>query len=226
MTCRAGRRSPSSTSRTRWSATRAPAFGGLIRKAKELVISTKMSGEWSKDQVLQSYLNIIYFGRGAYGISAASKAYFDKPVEQLTVSEGALLAALIQRPSALDPAVDPEGATERWNWVLDGMVDIGALSTARSCGSAVPADGAAGAGPLAGPDHRPQRADRAAGHQGTAGPVQHRRADAEHPGSADHHHDRPEGAAGRRGGGVEVPGRPGPRHAHGGGVGRPEQPVR
>ncbi len=102
--------------------------GGLVRKAKELVISTKMSGEWSKDEVLQSYLNIIYFGRGAYGISAASKAYFDKPVEQLTVAEGALLAALIQRPSTLDPAVDPEGAAERWNWVLDGMVDIGALS--------------------------------------------------------------------------------------------------
>lgn len=104
-------------------------LGGLVRKAKELVISTKMSGQWSKDQVLQSYLNIIYFGRGAYGIAAASKAYFDKPVEQLTVAEGALLAALIQRPSTLDPAVDPDGAAERWNWVLDGMVDIGALSS-------------------------------------------------------------------------------------------------
>ena len=102
--------------------------GGLVRKAKELVISTKMSREWSKDQVLQSYLNIIYFGRGAYGISAASKAYFDKPVEQLTVAEGALLAALIQRPSTLDPAVDPEGAADRWNWVLDGMVTMGGLS--------------------------------------------------------------------------------------------------
>ncbi len=104
--------------------------GGLVRKAKELVISTKMSGEWSKDQVLESYLNIIYFGRGAYGISAASRAYFDKPVEELNVAEGALLAALIQRPSTLDPAVDPEGAADRWNWVLDGMVEIGALSQA------------------------------------------------------------------------------------------------
>lgn len=62
--------------------------GGLIRKAKELVISTKMSGEWSKDQVLQSYLNIIYFGRGSYGVAAASRAYFNKPVEELTVAEG------------------------------------------------------------------------------------------------------------------------------------------
>lgn len=105
-------------------------LGGLTRKAKELVISTKMSSEWSKDQVMQSYLNIIYFGRGAYGVAAASKAYFNKPVEELTVAEGALLAALIQRPSALDPAVDPDGAAERWNWVLDGMVEIGALSEA------------------------------------------------------------------------------------------------
>jgi membrane peptidoglycan carboxypeptidase len=105
-------------------------LGGVVRKAKELVISTKMSREWSKDEVLQSYLNIIYFGRGSYGISAAAKAYFNKPVEQLTVADGALLAALIQRPSTLDPAVDPEGAAERWNWVLDGMVTMGALSPA------------------------------------------------------------------------------------------------
>lgn len=103
-------------------------IGGLIRKAKELVISTKMSQEWSKDEVLQAYLNIIYFGRSSYGISAASQAYFDKPVDQLTISEGALLAALIQRPSGLDPAVNREAAEKRWNWVLDGMVTIGALS--------------------------------------------------------------------------------------------------
>jgi membrane peptidoglycan carboxypeptidase len=103
-------------------------FSGLLRKAKELVIATKMSGEWSKDEVLQAYLNIIYFGRGAYGISAASKAYFNKPVEELNVAEGALLAALIRRPSSLDPAVDPKGAEARWNWVLDGMVETKALS--------------------------------------------------------------------------------------------------
>ncbi len=103
-------------------------LAGVLRKSKELVIATKMSGEWSKDDVLQAYLNIIYFGRGAYGISAATKAYFGKPVEQLTVSEGALLAALIRRPSTLDPAVDPKGAEARWNWVLDGMVETKALS--------------------------------------------------------------------------------------------------
>jgi membrane peptidoglycan carboxypeptidase len=113
-------------------------FSGLLRKAKELVIATKMSGEWSKDDVLQAYLNIIYFGRGAYGISAAAKAYFDKPVEQLSVSEGALLAALIRRPSSLDPAVDPKGAAERWNWVLDGMVETKALSPSDRAGQVFP----------------------------------------------------------------------------------------
>ncbi|WP_144208489.1 transglycosylase domain-containing protein [Mycobacterium tilburgii] len=113
-------------------------FAGLMRKAKELVIATKMSGEWSKDDVLQAYLNIIYFGRGAYGISAASKAYFDKPVQQLTVSEGALLAALIRRPSTLDPAVDPKGAEARWNWVLDGMVETKALSANDRAGQMFP----------------------------------------------------------------------------------------
>ena len=162
-TCRAARRSPSSTSRTRWSATQRSGIGGIVRKAKELVISTKMSSEWSKDQVLQSYLNIIYFGRGAYGIGAASKAYFDKPVEQLTVADGALLAALIQRPSALDPAVNPDGAAERWNWVLDGMVDDRRAVADRPCGAGVPADRAARPGQRPEPDDRPERADRAAG---------------------------------------------------------------
>lgn len=77
--------------------------------------------------MLQAYLNIIYFGRGAYGISAASKAYFDKPVEQLTVAEGALLAALIRRPSTLDPAVDPEGPCPL-ELGTDGMVETKALA--------------------------------------------------------------------------------------------------
>ena len=114
-------------------------FSGLMRKAKELVIATKMSGEWSKDDVLQAYLNIIYFGRGAYGISAAAKAYFNKPVEQLSVSDGALLAALIRRPSTLDPAVDPTGAAARWNWVLDGMVETKALSPSDRAAQVFPA---------------------------------------------------------------------------------------
>ncbi len=98
------------------------------RKFKELAIATKMSNEWSKDDIMAVYLNTIYFGRGAYGISAASQAYFRKPVQKLTPSEGALIAGIIRSPSRLDPAVDEESAKIRWNYVLDGMVDIGAMS--------------------------------------------------------------------------------------------------
>ena len=119
-------------------------LGGLVRKAKELVISTKMSREWSKDEVMQAYLNIIYFGRGAYGISAASKAYFDKPVEQLTVAEGALLARA--DPAAVrrwTPRVNPEGAAARaGTGCSTAWSTIGALSPSDRAGAGVPADGA------------------------------------------------------------------------------------
>ncbi|MEU6579791.1 transglycosylase domain-containing protein [Nocardia sp. NPDC046763] len=99
----------------------------LTRKLRELVISAKMAKQWSKDQILAAYLNTIYFGRGAYGIDAASKAYFDKKVQDLSVAEGAVLAATIQQPSNLDPEKNPQGAQARWKYVLDGMVDGGNL---------------------------------------------------------------------------------------------------
>ncbi|WP_241997486.1 transglycosylase domain-containing protein [Rhodococcus sp. SMB37] len=100
----------------------------LTRKAKELVLSVKMANQWPKDEILSAYLNTIYFGRGAYGISAASNAYFGKPVSDLTVEEGAVLASSIQLPSLLDPEQNPEGAEARWNYVLDGMVSAGTLN--------------------------------------------------------------------------------------------------
>ncbi|MFC8046104.1 transglycosylase domain-containing protein, partial [Nocardia sp. NPDC057353] len=102
----------------------------LTRKMRELVISAKMARQWSKEQILAAYLNTIYFGRGAYGIDAAAKAYFGKPVQELTVSEGAVLAATIQLPSALDPEKNPDGSRSRWNYVLDGMVTGGNLQQA------------------------------------------------------------------------------------------------
>nr|WP_235174557.1 transglycosylase domain-containing protein [Tomitella biformata] len=102
----------------------------IWRKMRELVASTKMAREWSKNDILEAYLNTIYFGRGAYGIDSASKAYFGKPVQELDVSEGAMLAAMIQSPSLRDPANNLEGATNRWNYVLDGMVSAGTLDAA------------------------------------------------------------------------------------------------
>ncbi|WP_439956077.1 transglycosylase domain-containing protein, partial [Nocardia yamanashiensis] len=100
----------------------------LTRKLRELVISAKMAKQWSKDEILTAYLNTIYFGRGAYGINAAAKAYFGKTVSELSVSEGAVLAATIQQPSNLDPEKNPKGAQERWKYVVQGMKDGGNLS--------------------------------------------------------------------------------------------------
>jgi membrane peptidoglycan carboxypeptidase len=99
----------------------------LTRKYKELIISLKISQERSKDEILGDYLNSIYFGRGAYGIQAASQAYFGRPVQTLTPSEGALLAGVIQSPSRWDPAQNPDDAMRRWNYVMDGMVAQGWL---------------------------------------------------------------------------------------------------
>ncbi|WP_277371870.1 transglycosylase domain-containing protein [Rhodococcus rhodochrous] len=111
----------------------------LTRKLKELVLSTKMANQWTKDDILAAYLNTIYFGRGAYGIAAASNAYFGKPVGELTVEEGAVLASSIQLPSLLDPEQNPEGAEARWNYVLDGMVAAGTLDAAERSGMKYPA---------------------------------------------------------------------------------------
>ncbi|MDQ3664606.1 MAG: penicillin-binding protein, partial [Actinomycetota bacterium] len=80
------------------------------------------SKDQEKDELLGNYLNTIYFGRGAYGIQAASQAYFGKDVDKLTVSDGAMLAGLIQSPARWDPEKDRAKAEERWNFVLDGMV--------------------------------------------------------------------------------------------------------
>ena len=100
----------------------------LSRKLKELAISLKRSRQYSKDQILESYLNTIYFGRGAYGIEAASRAYFGVPVSKASVAQGALLAAVIKSPEYYDPAVTPSAAKARWQYVVDGMVSTGKLT--------------------------------------------------------------------------------------------------
>ena len=93
-----------------------------MRKAREAVLAMKLEREVSKDQILEWYLNTIYFGRGAYGIQAASRAYFDKDVGRLTVGESALLAGMIPAPSATDPVDNPARATERYTYVIEQML--------------------------------------------------------------------------------------------------------
>lgn len=109
-----------------------------VRKARELVYSIKMTNEWSKEDILAAYLNTVYLGRNAYGMEAASHAYFNKPVAEVTPEEGAVLAATIQLPSQLDPWANPEGAEQRWNYVLDGMVEMGALPAEQRTGMVYP----------------------------------------------------------------------------------------
>jgi membrane peptidoglycan carboxypeptidase len=87
-----------------------------------------MSRTVSKDQILEDYLNTIYFGRGAFGIEAAAKTYFGVHAQQLTVAQSAVLASSIRSPAGYDPERHKDRAQERWHYVLDGMVKQGWLS--------------------------------------------------------------------------------------------------
>lgn len=109
-----------------------------VRKIRELIYSVKMTNEWAKEDILNAYLNTVYFGRNAYGIEAASNAYFNKDAKDLTVEEGAMLAGLIQSPSVLDPWVDEERSQNRWNYVMDGLVEMGDLDAAERSQMAFP----------------------------------------------------------------------------------------
>jgi len=97
----------------------------LARKYRELVLSIKLETIVAKDQILNDYLNTIYFGRGSYGIATAANQYFDKNVVELNLAESALLAAIIQAPNGLAPEDNLERLTNRWNYVLDGMATQG-----------------------------------------------------------------------------------------------------
>lgn len=110
------------------------------RKVKEIFISLKMTRERSKEQILSDYLNTIYFGRGAYGIQAASKAYFgpDASAATLTAEQGAVLASSIRSPAGYDPAKHPDEARARWGYVLDGMVSQGWLAADDRTAAAYP----------------------------------------------------------------------------------------
>lgn len=100
----------------------------FTRKFHEIVLAVELEQRYSKDQILQMYLNTIYYGQGSYGVESASANYFRKPVQELTTAEAALLAGLPQSPSRYDPNINPEGATSRRNYVLDRMQEYQHLS--------------------------------------------------------------------------------------------------
>jgi penicillin-binding protein 1A len=99
------------------------------QKVRESLLAVKLESEFTKDQILATYLNTIYFGHGAYGIQAAAQTYYDLDHDELNVAQAAMLAGLVRAPSHYDPAVkgNEEVAVDRRNYVLDQMVENGWL---------------------------------------------------------------------------------------------------
>ncbi|MFG1478668.1 penicillin-binding protein 1A [Xanthobacter sp. V4C-4] len=100
----------------------------IDRKVKEALLALRIERTYSKDRILELYLNEIYLGMGAYGIAAAALVYFDKSVEELNIQEVAYLAALPKAPSTYNPFRERARATDRRNWVIDRMVENGFVS--------------------------------------------------------------------------------------------------
>jgi membrane peptidoglycan carboxypeptidase len=92
------------------------------RKLKEARYALALEKKYSKQQILEGYLNIAYFGDGAYGVGTAARHYFDRPVQQLSLPQAAMLAGLVQSPEAYDPAQHPKAARDRRNIVLSQML--------------------------------------------------------------------------------------------------------
>jgi penicillin-binding protein 1A len=102
----------------------------MARKVKEALLALKIERTYSKDKILELYLNEIYLGLGAYGIAAASLVYFDKAVNEITIPEAAYLASLPKAPNNYHPFRQRERALERRNWVIDRMAEAGFVKTA------------------------------------------------------------------------------------------------
>jgi len=104
----------------------------MARKLREARYAMALEQKLSKNEILTRYLNIAYFGAGAYGVGTAAQVYFGKPVNQLTVPEAAMLAGLVQSPTAYDPIKNPKDALARRNTVIDRMQQLGYLTAAQA----------------------------------------------------------------------------------------------
>ncbi len=104
----------------------------FARKIKEALLAMRIERAYSKDRILELYLNEIYLGLGAYGIAAASLVYFDKSVNDLTVAEAAYLAAMPKAPGALHPVRNRDRAVERRNYVIDRLLENGWIKQAEA----------------------------------------------------------------------------------------------
>ena len=106
------------------------AMASLVRKFREAKVARELETRFSKERILELYLNQIPFGSGAYGVESAARRYFGRPINELTVAEGAMLAALPKAPSRYNPRRFPDRAIQRRNTVLELMRREGALSDA------------------------------------------------------------------------------------------------
>lgn len=103
----------------------------IWRKVQEAVISIQLKRDLSKQEILEEYVNTVYFGEGAYGIEAAALTYFGVHASELNVAQGAALAQLLPAPSRWNPRVDPQGSLERRDAVIRRMGDLGTISPSR-----------------------------------------------------------------------------------------------
>lgn len=104
----------------------------ISRKAAEIVLAFELERRLTKDEILEGYLNQVYFGQGAYGVEMAARVYFAKEARELTLGESALLAGLIRAPSLYTPYRNPMAARERQRIVLNRMVQLGYVTPAEA----------------------------------------------------------------------------------------------
>jgi penicillin-binding protein 1A len=102
----------------------------IARKAREYILAGRLEKQFTKEQILELYMNEIYLGGSSYGVGAAALNYFGKSLSQLTLAECAMLASLPQRPSEVNPYNHPEAAVKRRNWVLERMAINGYVEKA------------------------------------------------------------------------------------------------
>lgn len=105
-----------------------PVHRGVFYKLREAWLAVKIDARWTKDQILEAYLNQVYFGQQSYGIVAASRTYFDKVPKDLSLAESALLVGLVNAPTSLNPFQNPKAATKRRNVVLLSMFQNNAIT--------------------------------------------------------------------------------------------------
>src|SRR6266446_6961204 len=104
----------------------------ISRKVLEAMVALRVERDFTKQQILELYINRIYFGSGCYGVETASQAYFGKSASQLNLPEAALLAGLIRSPNRFSPLKNPEGAAIQRNTVLDRLVQLKKISIAQA----------------------------------------------------------------------------------------------